>query len=45
MPDFHPLTPALLVQLEAIVGPAHVATAQRVPAEEYAYEKTVKPIS
>jgi len=36
MPDFHPLTPALLVQFEAIVGPAHVATAQRVPAEEYA---------
>ncbi|OGX81674.1 FAD-binding oxidoreductase [Hymenobacter coccineus] len=36
MPDFNALTPALLVQLEAIVGPAHVATAQRVPAEEYA---------
>lgn len=36
MPDYNALTPELLAQLEQIVGPAHVATAQRTPAAEYA---------
>ena len=36
MPDYNALTPELLAQLEQIVGPAHVLTAQRTPAAEYA---------
>ena len=32
---YQPLTPALLVQLEAIVGPAHVLTAQLTEADVY----------
>jgi glycolate oxidase len=34
--EFNQLTPALLAAFEAIVGPAHVLTAQRVEAEVYA---------
>ena len=34
--NFNALTPELIVALEAIVGPAHVLTAQRAEAEVYA---------
>jgi glycolate oxidase len=34
--EFNQLTPALLAAFEAVVGPAHVLTAQRVEAEVYA---------
>ena len=36
MLNYHALTAELLAQLETIVGTAHVATAQLVPADEYA---------